>query len=74
MGEVLLTTSIGNVLRKLRVAVVPDNAPLTCQFPEDHPRHLRKLRRLSQRERSLRIEREGEFGSEALSNLSFGHP
>jgi hypothetical protein len=40
IGEVLLATSIGNVLRQLRLAVVPGDAPLPHHFAEGHSIHL----------------------------------
>lgn len=44
-GEVLLATSIRDVLLKLPVSVMPRDASLARQFPEDHSLHLGKFGR-----------------------------
>ena len=69
IGEVLLATSIGDVLRQLRVAVVPGDSSLSHHIAEEHSIHLREFGGFAERKRSLSIEREGEFGPESLRNL-----
>ena len=49
IGEVLLATSIGNVLRQLRLAVVPGDASLPHHFAESHSIHLGEFGGLTQR-------------------------
>jgi hypothetical protein len=73
IGEVLLATSIGLVLRQLRVAVVPCHPSLLHQLAEEHSIHLREFGGLAERKRSLRIKRDGEFGPEPLGNLPLGN-
>src|ERR1022692_507930 len=73
IGEVLLTTSIGEVLRQLRVAEVPRDPSLPHHFAESHAIHLREFGRLAEGERSLSIERDGEFGPGPLRNLRLGN-
>src|SRR5436189_2636921 len=70
IGDVLLTTSIGDVVRQLRVPVVPGNPSLSHHFPEEHSIHLGKFGGFAERKRPLRIERDGKLGPEALRNLS----
>ena len=43
IGEVLLATCIGDVLREFRVAIVPGDAPVPDQFTKRHALHLRKF-------------------------------
>ena len=73
IGEVLLATSIGDVLRQLRVAVVPGNPSLSHHLAEGHSIHLREFGGFAERKRSLSIERDGQFGAESLLNLPFGN-
>ena len=73
IGEVLLATSIGDVLRQLRVAVVPRNASLSHHPAEVHPIHLREFGGFAERKRSLGIECDGEFGPEPPRNLLLGN-
>jgi hypothetical protein len=65
IGEVLLATSIGDVLRQLGVAVVPGNASLSHHLAEVYSIHLREFGGFAERERSLCTERDGEFGPES---------
>ena len=69
IGEVLLATSIGDVLGQLRVAVVPGNPSLSHRLAEKHSTHLREFSGFAKRKRSLSVEREGELGPESLRNL-----
>ena len=69
MGEVLLATRIGDVLRQVRVGIVTGNAALPQQLAEHHSIHLREFGRLTERERSLSIERDGELGPEPRTDL-----
>ena len=73
IGEVLLATSIGDVLRQLRVAVVPCNPSLPHHLAERHSIHLREFGGFAKRKRSLSIECDGEFGPESLLNLPLGN-
>jgi len=73
IGEVLLATSIGDVLRQIRVAVMPCNPSLFRDLAKSHSIHLREFGRLAERERSLSVERDGKFGPEALRNFRFGN-
>jgi hypothetical protein len=45
IGEVLLTTSIGDVLRQLSGAIVPCNPSLSHQLAEGHSIHLPECHR-----------------------------
>ncbi len=73
IGEVLLATSIGDVLRQLRIAIVPGNASLSHHLAKVHSIHLREFGGFAERERSLGIERDGEFGPESSRNLPLGN-
>jgi hypothetical protein len=73
LGEVLLATSIGEVLRQLGVAIVPGNASLSHHLAEVHSIHLREFCGFAERERSLCIERDGEFGPKSPRNLPLGN-
>jgi hypothetical protein len=73
IGEVLLATSIGNVLRQLRLAVVPGDASLPHHFAEGHSIHLGEFGGLTERQRSLGIQRDSELSPEALRDFRFGN-
>jgi hypothetical protein len=60
-------------LRQLRVAEVPRDPSLPHHFAESHAIHLREFGRLAEGERSLSIERDGEFGPGPLRNLRLGN-
>jgi len=60
-------------LRQLRVAVVPCDPSLPHRFAESHSIHLREFGRFAEGERSLSIERDGEFGPEPLRNFRLGN-
>jgi hypothetical protein len=73
IGEVLLATSIGDVLRQLGVAIVPRNSSLPQRLAQSRSAHLREFGRLAERERSLYIKRDCQFDPEPLGNFSLGN-
>ena len=60
-------------MRQLRVAVVPCDPSLPHHLAESHSIHLREFGRFAEGERSLSIERDGEFGPEPLRNFRLGN-
>ena len=59
-------------MREVRIGVVPGDSPFADQFAEADPVHLGEFGGLSERQNSLRIEREGQFGADALLDFVLG--
>lgn len=60
-------------MRQLRAAEVPCDPSLPHHFAESHSSHLREFGRFAKGERTLSIERDGEFGPEPLRNFRLGN-
>ena len=73
IGEVLLATTIGDVLREVRVAVVPRDATLPDQIAEGHTLHLRKFGSLPECEGALSVECDRKLSPEPLRDLPLGN-
>ena len=73
IGEVLLATSIGDVLREVCFAVVPGDATLPDQIGEGHTLHLRKFGSLPECEGALSVECDRKLNPEPLRDLPLGN-
>ena len=69
----LQITTIGDVLREIRVAVVPGDATLPDQIAEGHTVHLRKFGSLPECEGALSVECDRKLSPEPLPDLPLGN-
>src|SRR5216117_3660557 len=72
MGEVLLTTGIGEIFDQFLFSVVPRDPSLRHDVGETKPAFSGKLRRFSEGKKALRVERNGQLLAQTLLGFGFG--